>query len=271
MGISIKQRIKDLICNFIYYKVIPRLSKKKIPYSLNCLHSLGGGIDCFELEDVQAGIFSKHSAEYLNEQRFLDACNTVKNKLPPSAKKAFREDLRLRYYTSCKFAKIASSLEGCFVSIGVSFGVTPRLVLEYTSSRKEYWLVDNWDGYDPYRSEVIKTRAVHDEYCSNINEVREIFSGYDKVRIVQGFAPGALRSMEAEKISFLHLDTTDPKCEAASIEFLWDRIVPGGIVVIDMFNLSRGYVAEYAPLFRQLGCSDSVIGTAQGQGIIFKR
>ena len=263
-----KQRIKDHICNLIYYKVIPMLSKKKVPYSLNCLDE---SVMCFELGDVQAGVFSKCSSEYLNEQKFLDVCNTVKNGLPSSAGKAFREDLRLRYYTSCKFAKIASSLEGCFVSIGVSFGVTPRLVLEYTSSKKEYWLVDNWDGYDHYHSKVIKTRAVHDEYCSNIEDAKEIFSGYDKVRIVQGFAPEALESMKAEKISFLHLDTTDQKCEAASIEFLWDRIVPGGIVVIDMFNLSHGYVAEYAPLFKKLGCSDGVIGTAHGQGIIVKR
>jgi precorrin-6B methylase 2 len=153
----------------------------------------------------------------------------------------------------------------------VSFGVTPRLILEYTSSKKEYWLVDGWDGYDPYRSKVIKTRTVHNQYCSNINDVKEIFSGYDNVRIIQGFAPEALHSIEAEKISFLHLDTTDQECEAASIEFLWDRIVPGGIVIIDMFNLGRGYVEEYAPLFKKLGCSDSVIGTSHGQGIIVKR
>ncbi len=79
-----KQRIKDHICNLIYYKVIPWLSKKSVPYSLNCL---GEGVQCFELGDVQAGVYSKHSAEYLNEQKFLDACNTVKNGLPSSAKK----------------------------------------------------------------------------------------------------------------------------------------------------------------------------------------
>ena len=265
---SIKQRIKDLICNLIYYKVIPGLSKREVPYSLNCLDE---SIVCFELRDVQAGVFSKYSTEYLNEQKFLDACITVKNGLPPSAKKVFREDMRLRYYTSCKFAKIASSLEGCFVSIGVSFGVTSRLILEYTSSKKEFWLVDGWDGYDPHRSKVMKTHTAHDAYCSNINDAKEIFSGYDKVRIVQGFAPEALHGIEAEKISFLHLDTTDPKCEAASIEFLWDRIVPGGIIVIDTFNLGRGYVEEYSPLFKKLGCSDGVIGTAHGQGIIVKR
>jgi hypothetical protein len=203
MGISIKQKTKDLICDLIYYRVVPMLSKKKVPYSLNCFDK---SITCFELRDVQAGVFSKHSTEYLNEQKFLDACNTVKMGLPPSAKKAFREDLRLRYYTACKFAKIASPLEGAFVSVGVSFGVTPRLVLEYTSlmkeRNKEYWLVDAWDGYDPYRSKVIKTRTAHDQYCSNINDVKEIFSRYDNVRIVQGFAPEALHGIEAEKNRF---------------------------------------------------------------------
>ncbi len=72
---SIKQKVKDLICSLVYYKIVPVLSKKQVPYSLNCLDE---GATCFELKDVQAGIFSKHSAEYLNEQRFLDACNTVK-------------------------------------------------------------------------------------------------------------------------------------------------------------------------------------------------
>ena len=268
MEISVKQRIKDLVCSLVYHKVIPGLSKKSVPYSLNCL---GEGVQCFELEDVQAGVYSKHSMEFLREQKFLEACETVINGLPPGAKKVFREDLRLRFYTSCKFAKIASSLEGCFVSIGVSFGVTPRLVLEYTSSKKEYWLVDNWDGYDPFRSRVVKAHTVHGGYCSDVDDVREIFGGYDNIRIVQGFAPESLRDIEADKISFLHLDTTDQECESASIEYLWDRIVPGGIIVIDTFNLGRGYEVEYAPLFKKLGCSDGVIGTAHGQGIIVKR
>jgi putative glycosyltransferase (TIGR04372 family) len=89
--------------------------------------------------------------------------------------------------------------------------------------------------------------------------------------VLKNITSEEIRDAVACKISFLHLDTTDQECEAASIEFLWDRIVPGGIIVIDMFNLSSGYVGEYAPLFKRLGCSDGVIGTAHGQGIIFKQ
>ena len=269
MKMSIKQKIKDLMCDLIYRKAVPMLSKKKVPYSLNCLDK---GVVCFELGDIQAGVYSKHSVEYLNEQWFVECCNTVISGLPEvSRDKIFRKDLRQRYYTACKFAKVASSLEGSFVSVGVSFGVTPRLILEYTSSKKEYWLVDGWDGYDPYRSKVMKTDMIFERYCSNVDDVRKIFSGYDNVRIVQGLAPQALENIEAEKISLLQLDTGDSKCEAASIEFLWDRIVPGGIIVIDLLNPAGGYVAEHMPLFKKLGCSDGVIGLSHGQGIIIKQ
>jgi len=140
---SMKQKIKDPICHLIYDKVVPFLTKKRVPYSLNCL---GESVDCFEIKNVQAGVQIKHSTEFLFEQKFLDACKVVKNGLPPSAKETFREDMRLRYYTACKFAGLAGIQEGDFVTIGVSFGVMPRLILEYTSSNRPYWLVDAWDG-----------------------------------------------------------------------------------------------------------------------------
>lgn len=187
MVILIKQKIKNLICRLIYGKVVPFLSKKRVPYSLNCL---GESVDCFELKNVQAGVYLKHSTEFLFEQKFLDACNVVKNGLPVSAKKTFREDLRLRYYTACKVANIASTREGDFVTIGVSFGVMPRLILEYTQSNKFYWLIDAWDGFDPYRSKVTGAHEIHDGYCANVDDVREIFGTMTTPGLSRDSRPG---------------------------------------------------------------------------------
>jgi len=45
--------------------------------------------------------------------------------------------------------------------------------------------------------------------------------------------PGTLGQVGAEKIAFLHLDLNSAEPEVAAIEFFWDRLVPGAMVLLD--------------------------------------
>jgi predicted O-methyltransferase YrrM len=93
---------------------------------------------------------------------------------------------------------------------------------------------------------------------------------YKNVRLVKGKLPDTLEEVKFEKIAFLHIDLNAPDIEIDCLKKLWDRILPGGVVLIDDYAY---YGFEYTTkLFNKLAeeLGVSILTTASGQGIIVK-
>lgn len=89
--------------------------------------------------------------------------------------------LRLRVYLTCLFAEIASQVRGDFVSIGVSYGVTSKVLYELLlkGTQRTYHLVDPFVG-----------RLEHG-CCQDPSLVIAQFDGDPFVRVHQTAAPAA--------------------------------------------------------------------------------
>ena len=66
--------------------------------------------------------------------------------------------------------------------------------------------------------------------------VKERFAGFSRVHVTQGRVPDILHEIAPEKISYLHLDLNNAAAELGALEFLFDRIVPGGSIVFDDYG-----------------------------------
>ena len=87
-------------------------------------------------------------------------------------------------------------------------------------------------------------------------------------------APIPLRFRESdaspEKIALMHIDMNNVDAEIGTLELLWDRVVPGGIVVLDDYGwlaYHKQFSAELA-WFRQRG--QYVLEMPTGQGLVVK-
>jgi O-methyltransferase len=89
--------------------------------------------------------------------------------------------------------------------------------------------------------------------------------------VIKGFLPGTLDHECVEKIGYLHIDLNSPRAEVAVLERLFDRVVPGGIVVFDdygwkLFRLQK----ELEDSFMRARGYD-ILELPTGQGLVVKR
>ncbi|MFJ2682208.1 TylF/MycF/NovP-related O-methyltransferase [Pseudomonas sp. NPDC087342] len=143
-------------------------------------------------------------------------------------------------------ARTAANRPGDFVECGVNYGFLSSAImadLDWDYTGKTFYLLDTYSGIDDrFLSAEEKTGGVSGKsqkwvgdgtYTSNIDAVRANFSEWSNVRIIQGSIPDTLTQIESTQIAYLHIDMNCMLPEVAALEFLWDRLVPGAIVLLD--------------------------------------
>lgn len=66
--------------------------------------------------------------------------------------------------------------------------------------------------------------------------VKRRFADLPNVKVVKGRIPQSLEKRAPRKIAFLHLDLNDAASEIAALELLFERVVPGGLIVLDDYG-----------------------------------
>src|SRR5207245_902280 len=61
-------------------------------------------------------------------------------------------------------------------------------------------------------------------------------SGKPYVKVIKGVVPDILREIAPDKISFLHIDMNSPAPEVGALELLFERVSPGGVVILDDYG-----------------------------------
>jgi len=101
-------------------------------------------------------------------------------------------------------------------------------------------------------------------------KVTQRFADLKNVHVTQGSVPEILYQVAPEKIAFLHLDINSAAAEIGALEFLFDRIVPGGVIVLDDYGwlFYRAQKEAEDPFFAARGCR--VLELPTGQGMVIK-
>lgn len=99
--------------------------------------------------------------------------------------------------------------------------------------------MDTFEGLDPkYSSEYELTRNKklgYGQKGSLYDAVKNTFKDYN-VQLVKGPIPETLPQVKTNKIAFLSIDMNSEIPEIAALEYFWDKLVPGAIVVLDDYG-----------------------------------
>lgn len=142
--------------------------------------------------------------------------------------------------------------------------------MDHDENRK-IWLVDRWDERDVshlQNEKEINAGLKPSVYIKTFEQVQDIFSGYEDCEFIQGTVPDCLDRIKSDKISFVYTDLNVAQPEIDAAEYLWERMVSGGIYMIDdygMFPETRRSFDDFAQ-----GKNLKVLSTAVGVGIIVK-
>jgi len=216
------------------------------------------------------------SAGFLSEPRFAAAF----------AKHARNDEERSRawrLHTLTWAAESVAGLPGDFVECGVFEGFMSAVVMEFLGFEnldKTFYLYDTFEGFsdkysspDDYGPQSGFFRFAQELYNQPglFERASERLSPWPNAKVIRGVVPDVLAEDAPERICYLHVDLNAPMAERAALELLFDRVVPGGMVLFDdhgwkvfhkqkaahdSFLHSRGYAALELPT---------------GQGLVVKR
>lgn len=160
-------------------------------------------------------------------------------------------------------------LDGDFVEIACYKGVTARIVYEYVGMKddpgRRYFL------YDLFEHDKNMPHHHMPEHSNTLyEEVKERFADAPNVVITQGFVPQSLEKACPDKVAFMHLDLNNADAEIGALEVLFERMVPGAVVVLDDYGW-LGYRAQKLaedPWFAKRGYR--VLELPTGQGLLIR-
>jgi hypothetical protein len=115
--------------------------------------------------------------------------------------------------------------------------------LAWDSLNLTFYLLDTFEGLDlryispedRIQGAIQKNESALESgfYVRGVESVRANFSQWKNTRIIKGSIPETLNQVETRNVAYLHLDMNCSPPEVAAIEFFWDRLLPGAIVLFD--------------------------------------
>lgn len=218
-------------------------------------------------------IATSNNCDFINEPRFNKAYGAAAATNPwPGF------TLQWRVYIVCWFADMVKDLEGDFVECGVNTGAYARAVIDYidfNSTDKIFYLLDTFEGF-PIEQITSKERAqglefyAGNHYKNVYEQVKETFNGFN-VKIIKGRVPDTLVFCTSEKIVFLSIDMNAVLPEIAAASYFWDKLVKGGVVILDDYGFPMHI--EQKKAFDEFAKNKNVeiLSLPTGQAIILKK
>jgi Methyltransferase domain len=227
---------------------------------------------------VQDGLSTIHPARFQSDAAFRAAYNRG-----VQASQGVDPQFEWRVHTALWAAQTALRVPGDFVECGVNAGFMSSAIMQrlnWSAVARRFYLIDTFAGpvlsqFSP--EEVRKKRltiaedALHaGAYVTDLERIRANFAEWPNALPVQGAVPEILPSLGIETVAFLHIDMNCALPERAAVEFFWDRLSPGAIVLLDDYGY-RGHECQREEIDEAAREKDvQVLSLPTGQGLIIK-
>ena len=188
-----------------------------------------------------------HNCDFMKDPRFISAYKA--GKATDVHKTIFNNyEIYWRIHVICWAAMQAKNLEGDFVDCGVNTGIFARAVIDYinfNATGKKYYLLDTFTGLDDrYSTEKELASDLNQKYRAGKNslyaQVQETFKAFN-VDIIKGPVPDTLSQVTSNKIAYLSVDMNCAQPEMAALEYFWEKIVNGGIILLDDYGYANAF------------------------------
>jgi hypothetical protein len=171
-------------------------------------------------------------------------------------------------------AEQALKVDGDFMECGVFRGFKSYFLLRYFEerlSKKTYFLCDTYEGIDLSQAHLSPITNIEHNKCNLHAFIVSRFSEFKNVDIVKGSVPNSLFNKNIKKIAFLHLDMNSYMAEIGALDFLWDKISNGGVIILDDFGLysHKAQMEKELPWFQNKG--HKILEFPTGQAMIIKQ
>ncbi|MBL0182763.1 MAG: class I SAM-dependent methyltransferase [Chitinophagaceae bacterium] len=147
--------------------------------------------------------------------------------------------------------------------------------LGFKNINKTFYLLDTFEGLDETLLTDAEKAAGKKEYFEAaysdcFDQVQKTFSSEPNVKLIKGSVPGTLLQVPSQKVAFLSIDMNNVNPEIAAMDYFWDKLSKGGIIVLDDYAYMT-YDFQYEAhnnWAKQKGIK--ILSLPTGQGLIIK-
>ena len=177
----------------------------------------------------------------------------------------------------------AVRVPGDFVECGVNTGFMSSAIMQrlnWSAVDKRFYLIDTFHGpvlaqysaeeVDRGRLRLATEAMAAGAYLSDLARVRANYAEWPNAVIVPGVVPDVLPTLNVGAVAFLHLDMNCAYPERAALEFFWDRLSRGALVLLDDYAYFGHECQARAIDAAALSLGACVLSLPTGQGLIVK-
>ncbi len=243
----------------------------------NLLDSTFSGLPTYKADGLM--VWNKDTT-FLQDKDFMDAYNLGMN----SGHKIGREkgstkniNIEWRIQVCCWAGWHAKHLSGHFVECGTNTGIMSLAICKYidfNALNKDFYLFDTFSGIPDHQispQESILNRQAENEMYEECYELtKNNFSIFPRAKLVKGEIPHTLKEVEIGEVCYLMLDMNIAFPEVAALDFFWEKLVPGAVVLFDDYGwLAYGeQKASHDNFAKRYGVKILTLPT--GQGLLLK-
>ena len=198
---------------------------------------------------------------FLDDNEFMNAFNK-------NIETEMERAIIWRSHVLCWAARTASRLSGDFVECGCYKGTSAKIICDYlgfSKIDKSFYMYDLFE-----HSADMDHHAMPEHSIDLYDKVKYRFSGIRNAKIIKGELPKILEEISPKIISFLHIDLNGPSAEIGALEILFDKVVPGGMIILDDYGWLdyRAQKEAEDPFFAARGYR--ILELPTGQGLVIK-
>jgi O-methyltransferase len=169
---------------------------------------------------------------FLEDKKFINA-------LKKTATNAQENSLVWRLHTQVWAAHQCLSLPGDFMECGVYKGFCSAFMvnyLDFSQSDKTLFLYDTFAGIpEEHRAgSPVRPGAYNEDGLYESVVAR--FQPYQNVKVVKGTVPNVFADVCPDAIAYLHLDMNSATAEIGALKVVFNKLVPGGMIVLDDYG-----------------------------------
>jgi hypothetical protein len=228
---------------------------------------------------AQDGIFTFNNSHFVRDPSFQAAYQRG-----ISASGGVDPKIEWRLHIAFWAAACAMRVPGDFVECGVNAGFMSSAIMHrmgWQRVERAFFLIDTFNGppLSQYSDDevrrgqrkVVENAIQRGAYITDVERARANYAEWPSARIVQGVVPDVLEQIKLDRVAFLHLDMNCAYPERSAFEYFWEKLSPGGLVLLDDYA-GYGYDATARAIDDAASARGAeVLSLPTGQGLIWKR
>ncbi|MBT5471769.1 MAG: hypothetical protein HOK41_14300 [Nitrospina sp.] len=255
--------------NLPWNRIKRALSEKISQILLKCLHSVSK--NTLYPYNQDRGVLTHYLTTFRQDPKYIGAY-AKGIELLANDPQSYNRIHQAIWATSVAFGN-----EGDWIELGTGRGFTMSSTLmfhreKWNAGTKNLWLVDTFSPYqmDSESGVQVISGKRDQNYCDDLEKLKTHFQEFNNVNFLQGLVPDCLDKLKVEKISFLHIDLNAAKPEIEGLSLLWDRVVKGGIILLDDYGFPGRLDQHDAMNKFAVEHSLEIFQIPSGQGLIIK-